>query len=449
MKGRPETAPFCNFTTSHQRMSVLDTLIPRTVSPWKSATPQESENGSPEMLLLEAVTRMEDFRAGRVGVHIHLSKLQPHLRKEHFLRIAVDTFETQVKSYTGHIFVLSNGDLFFVGKDVKMESLWTAVDRLRLLFAEDPLVQYAADGEQSGFATYYDFAQAYDLLMQDVLILHKAEERKRKSREAEKIKGAPAAHGKKPFVPGDLSKLITIIERADLSAIIRRQTACVMSDNGLPSPLFEETFVSIDDLQSVCTPDIDLLSDRWLFHYLTRTLDKRVLSALAKDGIRDDIPFSINLNIGTVLSPEFRRFNDTVPAHLRGKFVIEIHKNDVFSDIGTYLFARDFLHERGYRLLLDGLTHHTLPFFDRVKLGLDLFKIYWTPEGLNTAHPSSYDEIRQMIGDYGAKRIILCRCENEDSLRVGRDLGISQFQGRIIDRLLILARKGTPALPRQ
>lgn len=430
-------------------MSVLDTLIPRTVSPWKSTVPQEGENGSPEKLLLEAVTRMADYRAGRMAVHIHLSRLQPHLRKEHFLRIAIDTFEAQIKSYTGHIFVLGNGDLFFVGKDVGMDVLSSSVDRLRLLFAEDPVVAYATDGEQAGFATYYNFATQYDLLCQDTLILYKAEERKRKSREGEKEKRKAAPQDKKPFIPGDLSKLITIIERADLSAIIRRQTACVMGDNGLPSPLFEETFVSIDDLQSVCTPDIDLLSDRWLFHYLTRTLDKRVLSALSKDGIRDDIPFSLNLNIGTVLSPEFRRFNDTVPAHLRGKFVVEIHKNDVFSDIGTYLFARDFLHERGYRLLLDGLTHHTLPFFDRVKLGLDLFKIYWGPEGLNTAHPSSYDEIRSMIGEYGAKRIILCRCDSEESLRVGRDLGINQFQGRIIDRLLVLARKGTLALPRQ
>lgn len=425
-------------------MSVLDSLIPRTVSPWKSAKAAASEQqpGSPEKLLLDAVTRMDDFRDGRMAVHIHLSRLQHHHRKEHYLRIACDTFEAQVKAYAGHIFILGSGDLFFIGKDVDVEGLTQAVDRLRFLFAEDPLAQYNRDAEQGEFATYYDLTQNYDLLYQDVLILHKAMERQRKARDAEKKPGNPELPGSKPFVPGDLAKLIAILERADLSSIIKRQTACIMGEDGLPAPLFEETFVSIDDLQKICTPDTDLLSDRWLFHYLTRTLDKRVLAMMLMDGIRDDIPFSLNLNIATVLSPEFRRFNDMVPAHLRGKLVVEIHKVDVFSDIGAYIFARDFLHERGYRLLLDGLTHHTLPFFDRNKLGLDLFKIYWTPEGLNTAHPSSYADIRRMLAEYGAKRTILCRCESEDALRIGRDLGISQFQGRIIDRLLTLAKNG-------
>jgi hypothetical protein len=428
-------------------MSVLDSLIPRTVSPWKvKGAENEYAGGTPEKLLLDALVRMNDFREGRVAVHIHLSRLQHHHRKEHYLRIATDTFELHVKSYAGHIFVLTNGDLFFVGKDVRMDSMIEAVDRLRLLFAEDPLAQYT-DDERGGFATYYDFTINYDLLFQDMLILHKTAEKQKKAKESESDKKKVTEYGK-PFIPADLSKLITLLERADLTNIIRRQTACVMGENGLPQPLFEESFVSIDALQKICTPDIDLLSDRWLFHYLTRTLDKRVLAMMLMDGIRDDIPFSLNLNISTVLSPEFRRFNDVVPSHLRGRMVIEIHKVDVFSDIGAYIFARDFLHERGYRLCLDGLTHHTLPFFDNNKLGLDLFKIYWAPEGLNTAHPSSYNDIRALIAEYGSTHTSLCRCENEDALKVGKELGITQFQGRIIDRLLQLTRS-PKALPKQ
>ncbi len=415
-------------------MSVLDSLTPRTVAPWKLNTKMpDSEPGTPERLLLEALGRMDDFRDGRMAVQVHLSRLQHHHRKEHYLRIAADTFEMQVKTFTGHIFILSNNDLFFVGKDMQMEDLAMAVERLRLLFADDPLAQYTQD-ESLGFATYYDFRQNYDQLYQDILIQHKAVERQRKARESEKLKEAAATHGR-PFVPADLSKLITILERADLTNIIRRQMACVIGENGLPQPLFEEHFVSIDDLQQICTPDIDLLSDRWLFHYLTRTLDLRMLSKLIGDGL-GSMPFSLNLNIQTVLSPEFRRFNDMVPSELRGKMVVEIHKVDVFSDIGAYVFARDFLHERGFRLCLDGLTHHTLPFFDKHMLGLDLFKIYWGPEGLNTAHPSTYSEIKQLVADYKPSRVILCRCEDEQALQTGRSLGLTQFQGRMIDRLL-------------
>src|SRR5262249_38915634 len=147
--------------------------------------------------------------------------------------------------------------------------------------------------------------------------------------------------------------------------------------------------------------------------YLTRTLDLRVMAAMSQNGIRSDLPFSINLNIATLLSPEFRRFDALVPPNLRGRMVVEIHKLDVFADIGAYIFARDFLHDKGYKLCLDGLTHHTLPFFDENRLGLDYFKIYWAPEGLNAAHPSTYPQIRELIARYSPKRIVLCRAEDE------------------------------------
>ena len=337
------------------------------IAVWNLSKDKNKEQVLPERLLMDAVERMGAFREGRVAAHIHFSKLQHHNRRDHYLRIASDTFETHVKSYAGHIFILSNNDLFFLGKDVEMHSLIEAVDRLRVLFAEDPLTQYhSSDEENSGFASYYDFEENYDLLHQDVLILYKSQERLRKTKEATEPKNKAAPHGR-PFVPGDLSKLISILERADLTNILRRQTACIIGKNGIPRPFFQEAYVSIDDLQKICTPDIDLLSDRWLFHYLTRTLDKRVLTLMGNGGINPDIPFSLNLNIQTILSPEFVKFDALVPASLRGKTVIEIHKVDVFSDMGAFLFARDFARERGYLLCLDGLTQHTLPFFDKNK----------------------------------------------------------------------------------
>jgi hypothetical protein len=407
--------------------------IPPTTAPWQLS--KEKETNSTERLLLEAVERMEAYREGRVAVHIHLSRLQHHHRKENYLRIATDTFEAQVKSYAGHIFVLTNGDLFFIGKDVRMSSLIECVDRLRLLFTEDPLAHYTEDEEQGGFATYYDFTENYDILHQDVIILVKAAERLRKHKETGGHDPKAGRHGRL-LQPGDLVKLIATLERADISNIIRTQTACRLDEAGLPRPIFKEYFVSIDALQNVCAPDIDLLSDRWLFHYLSRTLDKRVLAMMSSNGIDPVTPFSLNLNVSTLLSPEFNKFDEHVPATLRGQVVIEIHKLDIFSDIGAFIFARDLLQKRGYRLCLDGLTHHTLPFFDHHTLGLDLFKIYWGAEGLKTALPASLEDISARLKGFSSSRIILCRCENEDAIAMGRKLGINQFQGLYIDRLL-------------
>jgi hypothetical protein len=412
-----------------------------TPSPSNWALSREKEMGAlPERILLEAVERMEASKAGRSAVHIHLSRLQQHHRKDDYFRIAVERFEAVVKTYQGQLFILSNRDLFFVVKDVSMEFLVDAVARLRALFTEDPLTHDAVRDDGLHFVTYYVFAQQYDPLYQDLLILYKGAEQQRKEKEIANAKNKSAPQVR-PFHPSDLSKLITLLERADLTNIIRRQIVCAFSQSGIPMPLLRETYVSISDLQKICTPDIELLSDRWLFHYLTRTLDKRVLNLMANNGIPADIPFSLNLNVHTLLSPEFRRFDELVPSSLRGKMVVEIHNIDVFSDIGAFVFARDFLRERGYLLCLDGLTHYTLPFFDRNKLGFDLFKIYWGAEGLKSAQATYLAEIKKVMEEFGTERTILCRCDNEDALTIGRDLGFTQFQGRMIDRLLSLSKK--------
>lgn len=417
---------------------------PPNVAVWELSKDNHKDRAAlPERLLMDAVERMGNFRDGRVAAHIHFSKLQHHNRRDHYLRIAAENFESHVKSYAGHIFVLSNGDLFFLGKDVEMHSLIEAVDKLRVLFSEDPLAQYhSSDDETGGFASYYDFEENYDILHQDVLILYKSMERLRKSREATEVKAKAASRGK-PFMPGDLSKLISILERADLTNVMRRQMACTIDETGIPAPFFQEVYVSIDDLQKICTPDIDLLSDRWLFHYLTRTLDKRVLMLMGNGGINPEIPFSLNLNIQTVLSPEFKKFDAVVPSALRGRMAIEIHKVDLFSDMGAFIFARDFLRERGYLLCLDGLTQHTLPFFDKNKLGLDFFKVFWAPDGLKTAQSQALGDIKNLIAEFGEKRTILCRCDNEDAITVGRELGFSRFQGHMIDRLMGITKTGS------
>jgi hypothetical protein len=411
-----------------------------TATNWTLAREKDTA-ALPERLLLDVVERMEATRAGRSAVHVHLSRLQQHHRRDDYLRIAMERFEAEVKLQNGRLFVLSNNDLFFVVKDMRMDLLVDAVSRLRILFTEDPLTHDEVRDDGLNFVTYYSFVEQYDALYQDLMTLYKNADQQKRERDVAqaKNKGVPKI---RPFQPGDLSKLITLLERADLTNIIRRQVACAFGPNGIPLPLFRETYVSISDLQRICTPDIDLLSDRWLFHYLTRTLDKRVLSLMTNgSGIQSDIPFSLNLNIHTLLSPEFRRFDELVPAALRGKTVIEIHNIDVFSDIGAFAFARDFVRERGYLLCLDGLTHYTMPFFDRNKLGLDLFKIYWGSEGLKNAQATYLAEIKKVLEEFGTKRTILCRCDNEDAVTIGRDLGFTQFQGRMIDKLLSLSRK--------
>jgi hypothetical protein len=86
--------------------------------------------------------------------------------------------------------------------------------------------------------------------------------------------------------------------------------------------------------------------------------------------------FSINLNVQTLLSPEFLDFDASLRMGSRGTIVVELQLVDIFADISGYLFARDFVREKGYRICLDGVTNNSISFVDRRKLGVDLVKVF-------------------------------------------------------------------------
>jgi hypothetical protein len=146
--------------------------------------------------------------------------------------------------------------------------------------------------------------------------------------------------------------------------------------------------------------------------------------------------YSVNLNISTLLSPDFQAFDQSLRSGSRGSIVIEIEKVDIFNDIGSYIFARDYVRERGYRVCLDGVTALTLPFIDRERLGIDLVKVFWSPDLGDPARPERAAEVRAAIERVGKSRVIIARCDTADAVRFGHECGVQLFQGRHIDRML-------------
>ena len=127
-------------------------------------------------------------------------------------------------------------------------------------------------------------------------------------------------------------------------------------------------------------PERDLRADRWLFRRLTRTLDRRMLALLAVPGeVRAAGPFGLDLNVASILSPTFLRFDAGLPAALRGQLVLDLSPADVIADPASFLFARDFARARGYRLLLRGITAGLLDAFPLRRTGLDLLQLRWSP----------------------------------------------------------------------
>lgn len=391
-----------------------------------------------EYLLLDYTRRLARFPVGRRAIVVHLSRLRADNRRTHHVRIAANTFETLVKQFDGQIFLLQNADIVFVCKDASVGVIDEAIMKLRYLFGDDPLAADLDDGGADRFASWYDLEREYPTFLVFIEKLYEEETRRKKRLAA--LSGDAARDEPRPIDPQALSELVNTIARADLSNVLRRQAICAMTPDDPPKAVFREIYISIPDLRDTVMPRHDITSDRWLFQYLTQMLDKRVLAMLRKaDDQALAHSYSLNLNISTLLSQEFMTFDQSLRAGARGSIVIELQKLDIFADLGAFIFARDFVKERGYRICLDGVSGVTFPFVDRERLGLDLVKVFWNPDLADTLRTERTSEFRKSLERTGKTRVILARCDSEEAVQFGLSVGIRLFQGRHIDRLLNIA----------
>ncbi len=392
-----------------------------------------------ENLFYDYVRRLEHHRQGREMVHFHLSKLRPFNRREHHIRVAADAFEPMVKELLGQIFVFDNADIIFVFKTEAMGQVEQAIDKIKFLFGDDPLLA-EEHGQGKNFNSWYDLGSDYENVVS--LARDLVEKEKNASQGGGTAKNVKAALMAKQdqgerMTPRTLDRVVEALKVADLTNMVRRQYVCsVDGPQMIPTAQFSELFISIQDLRETLLPGVNLTSSPWLFHHLTETLDRRVLSLLGRTEDRDitgDI--SINLNVGTLLSQEFSRFDDNVIAAMRGNIVLELQQLDIFTDLNAYLFAREFVKERGYRICIDGVNYKTLPFIDRERLDADMIKLIWSPDIIHGGHDLTDKIIRQIMLT-GADRIIMSRCDTEEAIEFGRENGIKLFQGRHVESLI-------------
>lgn len=395
-----------------------------------------------EQALLDYVGRLERFAEGRRAVIVHLSQLRPYNRREHHFRIAASCFDKLTKKHESALFRLAAGDYVFITKGATIEELEEPVTRLRYLFSLDPLLSHTGT-EEDKFCSWFN-------LETDWAELKKAAEAAlTQRRTAATQRDAKPKPQTEPLDPRRLGQIEQTIATADLSPLVRRQPICLAIENRQIEPLLLEIFVSIGELGRAVMPGVDIAADRWLFQHLTRLLDQRVLALLKTKGeIDPKRGFSLNLNVATVLSPEFQEFDRIVGAERASAAVIELQQIDIYADPGSYIFARDWLKERGYKICIDGVKPLLLPMVDRERLGVDLIKLEWTPDLSANLDNRVARDVQEAIDRIGRDRVILSRCETESCLELGQKLGITMYQGHHFDNMMrARATGGAAAAP--
>lgn len=380
-----------------------------------------------EKYLLMALDRVAKNAFGYSVLYLNISKLKPKNRHPEFVKIIAMLFESIIGAVRGSMFILSNGDIAILSKNISPEKIEEAVKKLRDGLAADPVL--LQDGQN--FARVYNFPK-------DFLPLYSKIESMVEEYDEN------AAHLPQPRTPieaDDVEKIISALDDIDMAELVKRQSILNIHNDKI-EVLMQEFFVAVKDLNIYFGDNKDLLANRWLFQYLTQILDKKTLSAFSSSEIKEwPQRISLNLNLSSVFSKEFIDFakNFLKPEQ---QIIVEVQVMDVLNNLKLYHEVKDILHKGGHKLLLDSLSPASLNMLNLDKLQPDMIKIFWEPL---MGYDKDNATVKNAVEQLKSENIILAKCDSNDALKWGLSYGIHIFQGPLVDEIEIaLIRKNCP-----
>ena len=399
---------------------------------WSKAAPTEAS--SDEAALVSALERIERHRQNRWGLELRMSALRPYHKRPQNIRVVRKLLTPLRQRFEASIFQLASGDLFILMQCPNIGEAKPVLLSILNLFVDDPLVANKGEAEAlDTLSPIYDLENAYDTMRTRVDTLVAQSRTTRSDNSADVAPRAPLGI----VSPQQITEIERAIKTANLANLLRRQSACVVAPGLPPSPVFHELFFSAADLAQLITPGYDLTSNKGLFQHLTSLFDQRMLALLMDRTYRPTLRnASMNLTLKTILAQEFLDFDTATNVKDRGSLAIELPFLEVAGEPGEFFFAQKLLHGLGYKIILDGVRHEALPLIDRELLGIDMVKVIWEQSLEDRVAGSWGDKLRAAIQRIGRERVCFCRVDAAEAIEVGRKLGVSLFQGRLIDAMV-------------
>jgi EAL domain-containing protein (putative c-di-GMP-specific phosphodiesterase class I) len=402
------------------RTPLADMLVPMTTT-----TATGARKGPPaEDVLLAYTQQLAADNTGYRAIVFHLSRLPGIKLEEKQFRVATNMLMEVVDRFTGRLFVLRSRDIVIICKGLTAKAISEVVDALTYLFAEG---QTAGSAGTADLYTAYDLEIGYHQFFAVVQAL--------RDKEVKKIERTTSAATQDKALHRRVSDLIDRMSGVDLTNAVQRQTVWALDPKKKPIPKYDELFISIERLHAVLDVDFDLTKDRQLFRYLTQWLDKFLLTRLGWEQFGLARPVSININLTTLYSADFLKFDNEQASGWRGRTILELQLSDLWSDISAYLAIADLVRQRGYFRCLDGVKYDALPCLKLKNMKIDLVKLIWD-DALLQLNEAATKALAETITDFGVKRIVLSRCDKQESIKFGQSLGIQLFQGWHLDRFV-------------
>lgn len=244
-----------------------------------------------------------------------------------------------------------------------------------------------------------------------------------------RILQSDAARG--PLTAWNVDQIGKLLGDIDLSRYIRTQPIYRRKDEQNWEPVSEEFFISFEELRRERFPRVDLSASEHLFLALCETLDRQFLADLCEH--RDLIAgrnANLNLSISSVVGSVFTQFAHGIPFGQRARVCFEIHRGDLFQDFTHALGILDTLKKEGFCVAIDGITPDMLRCLDVTALDADFVKLNVSQD---RAGLLSEPDILKRLELIPPEKLIFFRCDNPGSLEAGVRLGVTLFQGWLID----------------
>ena len=356
------------------------------------------------------------------------------------------------------LFALPNADVVVTTNHASLDDIAPTINDIRkklrdsaTLSSQDPMVGvsdafiewFDLESDYADFATYVE--QLSEKLEQPVRAKPEGLPTSKPAKNPEQRVEKPASQNSTPeeAPAGDehrqldafvLAGAMRKIPWADVSQTFSARPVYAIVGNSKPVPALIHKYVDFSKLLEKLTNITVDHYDRWLEGYLSETVATKLLEAKPDLANEASIATSIRLTCSAVLSAEFQRFDNELPASAKNAVVIEFSLIDILAHPRAYEAAFAQVSKQGYKVALADVEPESLVWLNHEKLHATFIKLHKpTDLEVDWVTNSAKPDIAAAITDIGKARVILDGCSAEHDVQLGQQLGISLFQGPYFD----------------
>ncbi|MBT4038637.1 MAG: hypothetical protein HOE65_01220 [Rhodospirillales bacterium] len=193
-----------------------------------------------------------------------------------------------------------------------------------------------------------------------------------------------------------------------------------------------EYFVAMEELRRHAFPEVQLRGSGNVFNQLTVELDT-ILMNLFRAFVDKKTKASINLNVESVFTQTFQKFQESFGDDGFANLVFEFRQPDILQHFDQYEVAAATIYGKQGNVAVDAIHPETIGVMNLGRVGATMAKIFWQ-QGAETSLPDLRQEIEEMASK--GRILILSRVDEHSAIELGQSLGINMFQGFLVDDMI-------------